>query len=1150
MSDPRDIEKEPSVIAADPNHSAWVAANAGAGKTYTLANRVTRLLLAETDPGRILCLTYTKAAAAEMQARLFKQLGEWSMLPNAELERKVIAIGAGLGGPEDMKKARRLFAKALETPGGLKILTIHAFCQNVLSRFPLEAGVPAAFDVLDEQTTRELIAQARSRVLERSGSGDAPRAAALAFLLTQTSEATLNDILDAALGADRRKLERFFETLPSPDAMADTVWRAHGADPARSVDTIIAEFCRARDAAEVKRIAEWMRGGTKTDQTRGALLAGVLTMAPGRAMYAAYREFLLTKEGSPRKDPVTKNHSAKHPGLRAIVDDWQAAILVVEAERRAAHAATLAEAALTIADAVRTEYTRAKEARGALDYDDLIVKTRQLLEDRAAAPWVLFKLDGGIDHVLIDEAQDTSPEQWRIVKALTSEFFAGEATERTRGARKYPVIRTIFAVGDEKQSIFSFQGADPAQFDIHRHAFSTAAEAAEQRFVDQPLIVSRRSVKDVLQFVDTVFAPEESRAGLTSGGGPVEHRELRKERGRVELWETVKPADVEDTDPYDLPPVDYVSEASPVAQLARRVADEIVRTIGRVTLPGHKGAVRAGDIMILLPRREPFGTAIIRELKQRGVPVAGADRIRLTEQIAVMDLIALGRFALLADDDHTLAVVLRSPLCGLGEEELFALAHGRDGTLWSELQRRADESASFTAAYDFLSEVRGRADFAPPYEFYAHALIARGMRLRLLKRLGHEATDAIDEFLSLSFAYEASNTPSLEGFLHWIERGGAEIKRDMERARDEVRVMTVHGAKGLEADIVILPDTTSVPTLSNARGNLLYTEDGVLYPVADAEAPESVLAAKAAAKERMLEEHRRLLYVALTRARDRLIVCGFEGKRGIKDGSWYRLAERAATELGIVLTRGDETIRVVGDASDDVQAPPQQEAATPAAERKAWLDTPAPRDAPAPRLVRPFDAAGLDEPATLSPFADNKRFRRGLLVHALLANLPDIPPADRAALAHQFLRMQSIDEADADSLIAETLAVLDDPVFAAAFTPTSRAEIAIVADLPELGPGARVNGRIDRLAVSDDAVLIVDFKTNRPPPTREGDVAPLYTTQMALYRAAASKIFPDKRIACGLVWTEGPTLMKLSNGLLDAEMVRIRARLDPLSVRS
>ncbi|MBV9905458.1 MAG: PD-(D/E)XK nuclease family protein, partial [Alphaproteobacteria bacterium] len=314
-------------------------------------------------------------------------------------------------------------------------------------------------------------------------------------------------------------------------------------------------------------------------------------------------------------------------------------------------------------------------------------------------------------------------------------------------------------------------------------------------------------------------------------------------------------------------------------------------------------------------------------------------------------------------------------------------------------------------------------------------------------------------------------------------------------------------------------------------------------------APRAVMDAKAAAKAKMMEEHRRLLYVALTRARDKLIVCGFENRRGVSPGSWYRLAQEAAKEIGVPLERDGETIRVLGDDHVDILAPAKQLALT-LPQQKPWLRQPAPRDAPAPRLVRPFDAAGMDEPTTLSPFADNKRFRRGLLVHALLAHLPDVAQKDRAALAAQFLRARNIPQDEAEALVRETLAVLDNPKFAPAFAPGSRAEVAIVADLPEIGVNARVNGRIDRLAVSNDSVLIVDFKTNRPPPARQAEVSQLYRTQMALYRAGASRIFPGKRVACALVWTEGPTLMELSNNLLDAELREISARLDPAPPRS
>jgi ATP-dependent helicase/nuclease subunit A len=1112
--------------ASDPRVSAWVAANAGAGKTHTLANRVTRLLLAGAKPEHILCLTYTKAAAAEMAERLFNQLGEWSMVGDTALAEKITAVGADPGDKENLRAARRLFAKALETPGGLKIQTIHSFCQYVLNRFPLEAGVPAQFRVLDERSSSDLMAEARARVLERAAGGDQ---AAIAFLVTNLSDMRLAQILDCALGADRGKVEQFFAKAGGPQNDWSALLRqAHGADPDDTPERIAKEFCRGLDEKILREAIAWLSGGTDGDKKRGADLAAAIETQDELKRYEGLYGALLTKDGELRKTLATKKLADARPDLAAFLADVGARLMKYQDRFRALHAAQLAEAALTIVHAVRDDYAAAKRARNALDYDDLIVETHRLLNRRGAA-WVLYKLDGGIDHVLIDEAQDTSTLQWQILQKLTEEFFAGEGADRP--------LRTLFAVGDEKQSIFSFQGANPAQFEVQRKFFAERAGQAQREFLYEPLQDSWRSAPEVLQFVDQTFADPAARDGLTTSDAPIKHNALKKElKGCVEFWPALVPDKTPERDPWDLRPVDMPSEKSPVVRLANQIASRIKDWISTgAALPGSDKPIKPGDIMILLPRREPFGSEIIRRLKERDVPVTGADRLSLTEQIAVMDLIALGRFALLPEDDLNLAALLRSPLVGMSEDDLFKLAYDRPGSLWDAL---SDQRTKYAEPHALLTEARARADYAPPFEYYAQALI-HGRR-KLLKRLGAEANDPIDEFLSLSLQYEQANTPSLEGFLHWIERGGAVVKRDMERGRNEVRVMTVHGAKGLEADIVILPDTTRVPNDATSNGKMLYSGGDVLFPVSDKIAPERVRQARATANDAAKREYRRLLYVALTRAKKRLIVCGFENQRGTQAGSWHTLAQRAAEALGAPNEAGG---RILGDASC------LPIAATPQGAREDyilpdWALTPAETERPAPWLIRPSAAAGMDEPAMSSPFDSTARVKRGLLVHAMLARLPDVAPAERGVLAKRFLRANGVDETACEVLAAETLAVLDDPAFAPAFAPGSRAEVSLVADLPELGPAARVHGRVDRLCVTGDEVLIVDFKTGRPA-AKEEDVPALYASQMALYRAAAARIFAGKRIACALVWTEGPRLMPLSAALLEAETIRIRARLDP-----
>lgn len=1116
--------------ASDPTLSAWVAANAGAGKTYTLANRVARLLLADARPEKILCLTFTKAAAAEMQHRLFKQLGEWAMLPDDVLAAKIGEIGAVA---DDLPKARRLFAKALETPGGLKVLTLHAFCQLVLTRFPLEAGVTPGFDVLDDGEARALIADARQKVLERAGRGDTRLAEAIATIAIEKGEARLNDTLAAALGNDRRKMDRFFDGL-NGTPFEDAVWRAHGVP--RDWDGA-QEFCRElrRDIGILKDMRDWLASGkTNNDAESTAALAGFLALREDG--FIVLREWFLTQKGEARKALASKALERSRPELFSHLTKLQERFCALEDQHRAARAARLTNASLTLIAAVRDEYSKAKEHRGVLDYDDLIVKALTLLEKADTAQWVLYKLDNGIDHLLIDEAQDTSPEQWRIVRKLAEEFFAGEGLAKG--------TRTIFAVGDEKQSIFSFQGADPSQFDINRHHFEQLAVRAGQSFVDQCLKTSRRSAPEILSFVDKVFADPGARAGLTSRQEAIEHPAHRAEAlGGVEFWTALKPLKTSVPDPYL--PVDAPERDAPVVTLAKRIAGQIREWLdGAHMLPGHDKPISPGDIMILLPRREPFGGEVIRQLKLRHIPVAGADRIVLTEQIAVMDLMALGRFVLQCDDDLNLAALLKSPLCGLSEEELFTLCHQRPGTLWQALAERQAEAA-FAAAHIFLGEMLGRADYAPPFEFFNHALIALGKKRELVARLGPESQDAIEEFLSLALGYERGATPSLEGFLDWVARGNTEVKRDMEKGRDEVRVMTVHGAKGLEADIVILPDTATLPDPPWRKGHLIYQEGGVLYPLAADEAPKVVARAKAAETEEMLAEHRRLLYVALTRARERLYVCGFENKQRMREGVWYELAQRAAASLGRPIVRHGEEAHAFGHVENRKGAAPSPAAAVTKLE--PWMSRPAPPEHASPRLIRPSDA--LPEPSSFSPLRKDP-FQRGNVVHALLARLPEIAPDARKDSAIRYARAQGFGEDDAAALADETIRVLDDPEFAPAFSPASRAEVAFLANLPELGPGAQVNGRVDRLAVTDSEVLIVDFKTNRPPPAREEAVSPLYLAQMALYRAAATRIFPGKRIVCGLLWTAGPFLMRLPDALLEAQMGQIRRRLDPEEGRS
>jgi ATP-dependent helicase/nuclease subunit A len=1117
--------------AADGAASVWVAASAGTGKTKVLTDRVLALLLQGSAPQRILCLTFTKAAAAEMAIRLGERLSRWAIAGDGELATDLQQITGAMPKAAALDEARRLFAQMLDTPGGMRIDTIHAFCQSVLRRFPIEAGLAPHFTVLDERTAAEVLSQARTDILEMPS-----LAPALAEIASHTGEGGF-DALIGEIAKQRARLDPLLAEGMEPllarlRALLDVA-------AGETAELIIARACGDFDDGMVLAAAHALTDSAKpSDRDRGAAIIRWLQAPAERAArFDDYLSCYLTDKGEPRKFIYTKSFAGTEPQEAATLDAECARIVAAETRCRAARLQGATAALLRVGEALLRSYRRHKERRALLDYDDLILKTRDLLRRPGVAPWVLFKLDGGLDHILIDEAQDTNPEQWEVVAQLAEEFFAGE------GARD--LNRTIFAVGDVKQSIFSFQGADPSAFPRMRAHFAARIKAAEKDFQQVDLDISFRSAPAVLAAVDAVFARPDAAAGVVPPGMVLRHRPHRAGMaGLVELWPTVA-AEKEDADSaWDLPTGPRHGPAPP-AQLARAVAARIKRWIDdKEMLPARGRAVTAGDILVLVRRRNAFLYELVRALKEAKVAVAGADRMRLTEQIAVEDLIALGNFLLLPDDDLTLATVLKSPLFDWDEDALYDLARPRgQRPLWSELRNRAAERLEFTRAAAELAALLARADFVPPYELYAELLGARGGRRAMLRRLGPDAADPIDEFLAAALGYERIHGPSLQGFLAWIAAGDAEIKRDLDqRGRDEVRIMTVHGAKGLQAPIVILPDTRQVPTRLPV---ILWSADGKeglpLWRGRDGGAP-AFDRAKQAAESGRDAEYRRLLYVALTRAEDRLYVCGWETRRPAPAGTWYDLVKGGLETCdGVVAAehafdgpdgwsgpglRLESPQSAAPDMKDRTQlvAPPEEAA-------PLWLRAlPDPEPTP-PRPLAPSRPPVSDPPAR-SPLdgEGGDRFKRGRLVHRLLQSLPELAPDARAEAGRRYLGLavHGLGADERDAILAETLTVLDQPDLAALFGPESRAEVPVVAVL-----GDRViSGQIDRIVVLPDRVLIVDYKTLRPAPPDSDSVPLAYLQQLAAYRAAIGAIYPGRAVEAALLWTDGPVLMLIPPSLL------------------
>ncbi len=1119
----RDEASEAQVRAARPDSSTWLSANAGSGKTRVLTDRVARLLLDGVLPEHILCLTYTKAAATEMQNRLFRRLGDWAMRDDEALRDELRTLGLdGPLPPERLADARTLFARAIETPGGLRIQTIHSFCASLLRRFPLEAGVSPQFHEMEDRAAQLL----RADVLDRLSEG--PHGHLVAELSTWLTADP--DPLLAELCATR---EAFL-----PPRAPEEVLALYGLAPEDDAETLLDRVFLGGEIEFIAEIVPHLRGSGANDSKAGAALSAVTE--PSFAALEILESVFLT--GKSAKEPFTaKLGSFPTKGLRTgalepLMPRLEDFMRRVEAARETRLALVSARRELALhrfAQVFLPAYEDEKQRRGWLDFDDLVTRARDLLSDDRVAEWVLYRLDGGIDHILVDEAQDTSPVQWQVIERLAHEFTSGE------GARA-DVRRTIFVVGDKKQSIYSFQGADPREFDRMCDEFSERLKRTEAPLSRMMLEYSFRSAAPILRVVDNTFEGREA-----AGFSPDQtHRAFKSEMpGRVDLWPHVDRTKDEGEEGDWFEPVDRVGAQHHSVILANRIAGFIDDTIG-TPLPeeiGHSGTYRArpahaGDFLILVRGRGTLFTEIIRACKQRGLPIAGADRLKVMSELAVKDIGALLAFLATPEDDLSLATALRSPLFGLSQQDLFTLAHPRKGYLWAALRGNRD---AFPQAMAVLDDLRSQTDFLRPYDLIERILTRHGGRARLLGRLGEEAEDGINALLGQALAYEQTEVPSLTGFLEWMQTDDLEIKRAPDSAGQRIRVMTVHGAKGLEAPIVILPDCAQPRT--DIRDQLLDGETGTVWKTGAEAQPRVQAGALQAAKDADARERDRLLYVALTRAEKWLVVAA-AGELG-KDGlSWYEQVKAGMERSGAETARfdfggwgADEGLRL-GDA--DWSALPLEtvsEDARSAPVLPEVYKTPATPPEALPGAVSPSDLGGAKALGGEDGLDQDEAMLRGTVLHLLLEHLSALPQEARAAAAPHVLAIAEELPEETESLVQSALDVLSAEALRPIFAPETLAEVPVTAEIDGLG---RIHGIIDRLQVTPERVVAVDFKTNRTVPERPEDVPEGLLRQMGAYAAALAKIWPGRAIETGILWTERSSYMALPHDLVSAALAR------------
>ncbi|EAU42964.1 helicase, UvrD/Rep family protein [Fulvimarina pelagi HTCC2506] len=1178
-------------IAADPNLSVFVSANAGAGKTHVLTERVIRLLLAGFDPSKILCLTFTKAAAAEMSNRVFARLGAWAVMDGEKLADEIAKLEGHTPKPERIDQARQLFARALETPGGLKIQTIHAFCEAILHQFPLEANVAGHFEVLDDGESRLMLGEVRRRLVTGAAALAAGREAAdelreaFAEALAIGGEFGFDGLLTEIV-QKRDDIRRHIEGCGGLEGAIAFLADALGIDPNTDEAAIISVLgpipgLDPSTCEIVRHLAE--RSDKKTDQRLAESLPDLAAAADPLERLALLKQIVMTQAGGRRASVATKVVTGELPDLDERVAEAQEYVETAEDRLAALKLFRASRAALVIADALERDYALLKRRRGRLDFTDLIARTADLLTRSEAASWVHYKLDQGIDHILIDEAQDTSPRQWQVMRQLVDEFFVGRSTHNR--------TRTVFAVGDEKQSIYSFQGASPHMFDLERRVVKAKADEAGLKFTPVSLNQSFRTLETVLGAVDQVFEAPENRRGLSTGGERPTHTSARQDgEGLVEIWPTIRAESTVEPDNW-LDPMDEEPKSSPAYRLAQRIADQIAEWLGDPIV--EKGRIRPldpGDVMILVRKRTNFIPAMAAALRERGISVAGADRLTITEHIAVQDLIALGRVAANFEDDLSLAALLKSPLFEFTDDELMALALSRgplehlsaglrklggeegpgrvpdwfpDGEPAARLLEKAHH------AIERLDELRNRTGFESVFTFYARILGPEGGRSKLMARLGRDTADVIDAFLDLALSEDTAGVSGLDAFLSDLEAAPPEIKREMEGGRGEVRIMTTHASKGLEAPVVFLVDPGSAPFHGSHGSRLMRWEEmprlladqapGFLWRAAKEVENSAIAALREIEKQRAEEEYRRLLYVGMTRAAERLVICGMAGTRGPSEEAWREKVESALKPHAEEITdmAGDPVCWRIGSrrmGKPETERPDAANLAVRALDLSRLEEEVAP-----PRPLTPssagaaFEADELEssvleeqntaETAYASPVLGTAAtpslgIQRGLVVHRLLQHLPTLASEERERAAEAYVRraLPQVGDTHRKQLLASVQRLMDDPAYAAIFAEGSRAEVAIAGTVRIGRTNYAVNGTIDRLVVTDRDVLIVDYKTNRPPPQTLAEVPKDYVRQLAIYRALVMQLYPHRPVRTALLFTEGPHFIALDEAMMEGAL--------------
>lgn len=1170
--------------------SAWVSASAGSGKTKVLIDRILRLLLSGAKADSILCLTYTNTATAEMKNRINEKLLEWVFLSDEELSDKISKLTGQFPNKDTLNSTRRLFAYITDDAQALRIQTIHSFCQDILKKFPLESGIEPNFKIAEDTEIEKLINEARMRLFNDDTQHEEHDVVkAIEKIALQVNDETLTKLLKSALGEDRNKFSYMFSNF----SLSDIIGYIYGKlsvlptdNEELLMDLFVSDDCfNRRDLSSLCDIVEEL--GTATEQKLWSKTKTWIDSSAEDRKKKIHEHIscFLTDKGQARAKLLTKKPREAHAWADSVARAECDRILDFTQKLKGLKVAELTKSLVTIVHEILDIYAEIKRHRGLMDYNDLITKTYELLQKQDFRDWVRLKLDGSIDHILVDEAQDTSPYQWEIFNALREEFFVGEGS-------KEDINRTIFVVGDEKQSIYSFQGAVPQMFsEVYRDCQN---DAGFDKLKAVPLNYSFRSLDAVLKVTDAVFSnPQYKNAIAKMEGVEIKHTPIRNAgTGRVEIWPLIPKVDETIKNNNGGWELDFENKQSHDNKtiLAKIIAKKIKEWEKDKKWIYAKGReFKYQDVMILIRSRTGgIVDSLTRELQKEGIAVSSNDSIELNKHLVVKDLLGLIQFILLPSDNLNLACILKSPIFNFSENELMDVAMNRDKdskeTLWDYINRviQNPDIAKNTFRFCKLDKLKETQNYLleliefskthKPFEVLEYVLEQKEGRAEIINRMGKHTNEIIDKFLQFTINFEINNTPTLQNFLHFTETTHVKIKSEADSKLNEVRIMTTHSAKGLQAPIVFLVETTKDPFSKADSGKILWKKhreddegDFLHIPFWSGVSENDTTSTKETKeknKKAAYEEYLRLLYVAMTRAEDELYVCGWENKGNSKDKdknskkkssnksseypNWYDVTKAGILKLdnvkehyvnlytyvdslelseeqkekfkgtAYVYESGDDN-RITKEESKELISIYKNKEYN---EQKTQDTSKIEFDEQFKEILNPSEYF-KEKKKNQSPIDKNKSIIFGNIVHKLLEILPNIEKNLYTHFIDKYLENtvsenDNLTNLERQKIKEQVINILTSEDYQVFFGKNSKAEVPIVCETDD----NTVSGIIDRLAFDEatKTIYIIDYKTSSYIP-KKGYIPKQYRHQLNMYKQAIEKIYSDYSTRCGILWT-------------------------------